>query len=389
MKINNLAFLKLSANYTSLYFYLGIMTPFWGMWLRNKGLSPSEIGIIIALPYIMKIIIVPLVSQAADRRDEYWRPLLISVCCGTLFSTFYFFDLNFWTLLLTTFLVNLFVPAITPLLETITVSQTVKHNLNYGRIRSFGSFSFIASSVAIGLFLKSNSINDVIWIVYGTLLLMIITTYNLPRGNKKILKDNNQIASPIRFLLSSGEFIWFLVIVGLLQMSHGVYYSMGSIYWQENGISEDIIGLLWGAGVIAEILLFIFCNNLIKKYPVFIIFAVIGFFGMLRWFIFSTTFYLPVLFSVQLLHGLTFGASHLAAIHYLGNKIDGGCGGTAQSLYSSLPLGLGMGLATYIGGVVYESAAGGAYIVMSLFCALAFLQSVFYFYRKKLSFYPN
>lgn len=375
MKTRSSSFFRLSANYASLYFYLGIMTPFWGMWLRSKGLSPSEIGIIIALPYIMKILIVPLISQAADRRDEYWRPLLVAVVCGTVFSTFYFFGTGFWQLLLITGVVNLFVPAITPLLETITVSQVAQHDLNYGRIRSFGSISFVAAAVILGFLLKQYSIDYVMLAIYASMLMIVMTTVVLPRGNKRRRIEETHI-SPIRYLLKNGDFVWFLVIVGLLQMSHGVFYSMGSIYWQENGIGEDIIGLLWAVAVVAEILLFVFCNNLIRKYPVFLIFAVIGFFGTIRWAVLTVSFSLPILFAVQLLHALTFGASHLAAIHYLGSKVDPTRAGTAQSLYSSLPLGLGMGMATYFGGVIYESAAGGAYIAMSLFCACAFVLSI-------------
>jgi len=128
--------------------------------------------------------------------------------------------------------------------------------------------------------------------------------------------------------------------------------------------------------VSSEILLFVFCNNLIRKYPVFLIFAVIGFFGTIRWAIFTFTFSLPILFGAQLLHALTFGASHLAAIHYLGSKISPSHAGTAQSLYSCFPLGLGMGIATYLGGVIYEYAAGGAYLTMSFFCLGAFVLSL-------------
>ena len=351
------------------------MTPFWGMWLRHKGLSPSEIGIIIALPYIMKILIVPLVSQAADRRDEYWRPLLVAVVLGTVFATLYFFGVGFWQLLLITGAVNLFVPAITPLLETITVSQVAKHDLNYGRIRSFGSISFVAAAVVIGFFLKHNPIDYVMGVIYISMLIMIMTIVILPRGNKQ-RKVEDTHGAPILYLLRNADFVWFLVIVGLLQMSHGVFYSMGSIYWQENGISEEIIGLLWAVAVVAEILLFVFCNNLIRKYPVYLIFAVIGFFGAIRWVVMTFNFSLPILFVVQLLHALTFGASHLAAIHYLGSKVSPERAGTAQSLYSSLPLGLGMGIATYVGGVIYESSGGGAYMAMSLFCACAFILSM-------------
>jgi|TARA_B110000459_G_scaffold153373_1_gene167461 PPP family 3-phenylpropionic acid transporter len=375
MKNSNNLFLRLSANYTSLYFYLGIMTPFWGMWLKSKGLSPSEIGIIIALPYIMKVLIVPLISQAADRRDEYWRPLMIAVVFGTVFSTFYFFGTGFWQLFFITGAVNLFVPAITPLLETITISQVRRQDLNYGRIRSFGSIAFIGAAVILGFLLKEYSIDNVMLAIYGSMLIMIITTVALPRGNKR-RNNKDSLGSPIGYLLKNKDFVWFLVIVGLLQMSHGVFYSMGSIYWQENGIGEDVIGLLWAVAVLSEILLFVFCDNLIRKYSVFLIFAVIGFVGTIRWAVFTFTFSLPILFGAQLLHALTFGASHLAAIHYLGSKINPSRAGTAQSLYSSLPLGLGMGVATYLGGVTYEYADGGAYLTMSFFCLGAFVLSL-------------
>lgn len=383
MKANYAAFLRLSANYTSLYIYLGIMTPFWGMWLRNKGLSPSEIGIIIALPYLMKVIVAPLISQAADKRGEYWRPLLISIVLGTVFTGFYFVGTSFWSLLLITFAVNLCFPAVTPLLETITVSQSVKHDLNYGRIRSFGSVSFIVATVVVGLFLKSYSIDYVLWAVCGSLLFLLTTVLCLPRGNKRVADQNNLSASPMKSLLKSNEFVWFLIVVGLLQMSHGVFYSMGSIYWKENGIDEDIIGLLWGVGVVAEVLLFVFCNNVVKKYPVFLLFAVIGFCGVIRWMILSMTMSLPILFIIQILHGVTFGASHLAAIQYMASKITPARAGTAQSLYSALPLGLGMGLSTYVGGVIYERESAGAYIAMAFLCAVALLLSIIFLYRKK------
>lgn len=383
-KIKTSVFLKLSSNYTSFFIYLGIITPFWAMWLSSRGLSPSEIGIIIAVPYIIKIIVAPLISQAADKRAEYWRPLLFSVAFSVVISVFYIFASDFWSLLLITLLVNLTMPAVLPLMETITVGQSAKYNLNYGHIRSFGSVSFIVASVLLGMFLKNNSIDYVLWAFYGSMILLLLTVIILPRGNKKAKTANETMSiSPIKHLLSDGDFIWFLSVVGLLQMSHGVYYSMGSIYWEENGIGEDVIGFLWAVGVIAEIIFFLYFHKVINKYPLSVIFAIIGLFGVIRWATIAMSMSLPILFVVQLIHGLTFGASHLAAIYYLGERVKKDYAASSQSLYSALPLGLGMGLSTYIGGVIYEYVANGAYFFMAFLCALAFLLSVFRYIHKK------
>ncbi|MBT5072494.1 MAG: 3-phenylpropionate MFS transporter [Kordiimonadaceae bacterium] len=384
MKIKTSVFLKLSSNYTSFFIYLGIITPFWAMWLSSRGLSPSEIGIIIAVPYIIKIIVAPLISQAADKRAEYWRPLLISVVFSVIVSGFYIFAAGFWSLLLITLVVNITMPAVLPLMETITVGQSVKHDLNYGHIRSFGSAAFIVATVLMGMFLKNNSIDYVLWAFYGSMILLLITVILLPRGNKKAhISSETKSSSPIKHLLSDGDFVWFLCVVGLLQMSHGVYYSMGSIYWKENGLGEDVIGFLWAVGVIAEIIFFLYFQKIINKYPLSMIFAIIGLLGALRWATMAMSMSLPVLFVVQLIHGLTFGASHLAAIHYLAKRVKRDYAASSQSLYSALPLGLGMGLATYVGGVIYEYVSSGAYFLMAFLCALAFLLSIIRFIRKK------
>ncbi|MDG1857613.1 MAG: 3-phenylpropionate MFS transporter [Emcibacteraceae bacterium] len=375
-------FSRLSANYTSMYIYLGIMTPFWGMWLRSKGLSASEIGILIAIPYILKIFIAPFISQLADKRDEYWRPLVICVTSGMFFTICYFWADDFWSLLIVTVLINLTMPAVVPLLETITVSQSEKHTLDYGRIRSFGSASFIVAAIIVGWFLKSQDVDNLLWYVIASLVLLIITVLLMPRGNKKRKQEITKQGSPIKELLSNRDFVWFLLVVGLLQVSHGVYYSMGSIYWKEMGLGEDVIGLLWAVGVVAEILFFIFCGPWIRKYPIAVTFAVIGLMGALRWTMLAISLSLPILFVVQLFHGLTFGASHLVAIQYISKNVKSEFSGTAQSLYSSLPLGLGMGLSTYVGGIIYENGQGDAYFAMAALCAVAFLMALLRLYRR-------
>ena len=39
---------RLSALYGGIFLAIGIMMPFWPVWLEAKGLRPTEIGIVIA-----------------------------------------------------------------------------------------------------------------------------------------------------------------------------------------------------------------------------------------------------------------------------------------------------------------------------------------------------
>ena len=50
-----------------------------------------------------------------------------------------------------------------------------------------------------------------------------------------------------------------MIAVGLIQGSHAAYYVYSTIYWTSIGISVSQTSLLWGIGVLAEIVLFFFC----------------------------------------------------------------------------------------------------------------------------------
>ncbi len=87
--------------------------------------------------------------------------------------------------------------------------------------------------------------------------------------------------------------------------------------------------------------------------------------GVLRWTVMAFDPPLAALVGLQALHGLTFGASHLGAVHYIAATVPQHLAGTAQALYASVTSGIAMGAATLLAGELYASVAGGAYLAMS------------------------
>ena len=68
---------------------------------------------------------------------------------------------------------------------------------------------------------------------------------------------------------------------------------------------------------------------------------------------------------MQVLHGLTFGAAHLGAIHYISDRVPETCAATAQGLYASASAGIVMGAAMMATGPLYTALSGRAYLVMA------------------------
>ena len=92
--------------------------------------------------------------------------------------------------------------------------------------------------------------------------------------------------------------------------------------------------------------------------------------GTIRWPLMALDPHVALLAPLQALHGLTFGATHLGAIHFMSAAIPASHAGTAQGLFATLT-GVMMGLAIIASGPLYAALGGSAYAVMTVPAVLA------------------
>jgi PPP family 3-phenylpropionic acid transporter len=170
-------------------------------------------------------------------------------------------------------------------------------------------------------------------------------------------------------LLARPPLLMFLLAAALIQGSHGVYLGFGTLHWRSIGLSDGTIAALWVEGVVAEILLFYWGARLLGRLGPLGLLALGGGAGVLRWLGTAFAAGLPALALLQLLHGLTFGAAHLGAMHHLARRLPAGQAATGQALYSALVGGLGQGFALLLAGALYGTMGGMAYLAMAAVAA--------------------
>jgi PPP family 3-phenylpropionic acid transporter len=98
--------------------------------------------------------------------------------------------------------------------------------------------------------------------------------------------------------------------------------------------------------------------------------------GILRWSLAGMATWLPWIAGLQLLHALTFGASHLGAMHFLSRAVPMAAAASAQSIYAAVSSGVGSGLVMAVAGMLYAAYGGGAYLFMALLSAAGLLGAV-------------
>ncbi len=353
---------RLSLFFAAIFVVVGIQLPFWPVWLAAQGLGPAEIGLLMALSIAVKVFANPLTAHLADRRGERRRPMVILAVAAL--ASFALFDLvdGFWPILAVSILFFMVWPPIMPLGESLTMITVHREGLDYGRIRLWGSISFIAMAVISGRILVDQPPDIIYWMVLAALAVAVAACALVPDARPEKTASTR---APVLLVMGNRRFILFLAAAALIQGSHAVYYAFGTLHWQAVGYSDALIGALWAEGVVAEVVLFAFGNRVVRRLGPEGLIVLGGLAATVRWTMTGLTDALPVLVCVQALHALTFGATHLGAMHFVARTIAPSLSATAQSLYSAAVMGLGLGLMLLISGELYGRFGGDAYQAMA------------------------
>jgi MFS transporter, PPP family, 3-phenylpropionic acid transporter len=323
--------LRLSLFYAALFATVGVQLPYWPLWLASRGLDAAGIGAVLAAVLWVKVFTNPLAGWLADRIGDRRRVMLGFALAALAGNVLFAPAHGFWPIFAVSLVAGAAFSALMPLGDNLTLVEAARHGFDYGRVRLWGSVSFIATALLGGRLLKGRAPDTVlVW-----LILLI-----------------------------------FFAGATLVQASHSVYYAFGTLHWRAIGHSETAIGALWAEGVVAEIGLFLMGARLVERLGPAGLLALGGGAGIVRWLGTGVAEGLPALALLQLLHALTFGAAHLAAMHFIARAVPPDLSATAQALYSASVAGLGFGVAMALSGTLYAAFGARAYWAMAVLAGL-------------------
>ncbi len=362
--------LRFAGFYGAVFLVLGAQLPYWPLWLEARGLSGSEVGVLLAAAAWVKVASNPLAGYLADSSG---RPRLVICALMALAGIgFLGFGLarDFWALLMLQILTAACFQALLPLGESRTLVAVRRHGLDYGRSRLWGSITFVVGVLAIGGGLDLLPVESLPWLLAGGLGLGLLAALGLPA-----LAEGREAPTrgALKRLLSDAPLLWFLLAAALVQASHAAYYAFSAIAWRAAGHGTFTIGWLWTEGVLAEILFFALSGRILKRvsFRSLVLLAAAG--GLLRWGVTAITADLPALAAVQLLHAATFAAAHLAAVHVIAARAPAGLAATGQSLYASVSGGVLMGAMMLAVGPLYDWLGLQSFYVMAGLCGLSLI----------------
>jgi len=363
---------RLSFSYWTYFFYGGLSMPWWPIWLSSQGLSEVEIGDLLAFERIFIVAVSLIVAHYSDRTGHR-RKILILFAVGMTVG-YALFDVA--TVLWHFFVIAAFSAIcrspLIPLSDSITMTHVRREEAEYGKVRLWGTISFILGSYAGGGILAYLSDDIILWAIVLSCVFVVVGFWVLPDTRSEGVAPH--FTAGIR-LATRPIFVLFVITVALSMTSHTAVYVFGSLYWRGEGISEATISFFWAFGAASEIFVFWKGAALLKRFgPIMLIFSGATA-GVLRWYLTGISTEIWVLTIAQALHAFTFGAAHLGGMTFISRIAPKELLTTAQTLYTALAMGAAMALMTPITGRLYQMVGPeGTFFVMM---ALAGSSSVF------------
>ena len=351
----------------------GIAIPFFPVWLDARGLSDVEIATIIAVPGLLRVFLTPFAGMFADRApNRRFAAILFTLPAPFVFVLGWWFD---------TFSPLLFIVALSfttwglalPVGEALALTGMRRFGLDYGRMRIGGSVSFIVANLGAGALLTLLHADAIFWMVFGALVVTAMVAFGLPVTPPAVRAQDDR-ARPVRPPMWSAfrepAFVVLILVGGLIQASHAMLYSFGSLFWHAQGFDGVAIGAFWATAVVCEIVLFHWSSPLVRRFGPFGFLTIGGLAAIVRWLAFPLEPGFAGYLVLQGLHAFSFGAVYVGTQHAIAHSVPEELTASAQGMMAMVS-GLLMALTTLASGPLYEALGGQAFALMAVSPAVA------------------
>jgi MFS transporter, PPP family, 3-phenylpropionic acid transporter len=372
MESNTRIKMIISSQYFLYFGLLGVFLPYFNLYCYHLEFTGFQIGLLSSIRSVM-LVLFPLLWGSLADRFQLRRPIYIFCCfTSTIAWAFYLYHQEFWMMFVITIFYGIFSSPLISFLEATTIESLGKEKKQYGKIRAWGSFSFIMTVIVMGRIIDLSSVQIIILciLIGSTLMSLFSTAIPGVAPQKKSI-----FISQAKHLLTRKVFI-FLICAFLMLVSHGAYYGFFSIHLEKLGYDSTFIGFSWALASTAEIFVMIKSESIFKRFSMEKVLVFSFFIAVLRWLTLYTATSTAIILLSQLSHAVTYGTFHMASILYIDQLAPKETKTLAQAANNALTYGLGLMVGFFLSGILFEPL--GTYNLFLLSAGVAALAGILF-----------
>lgn len=347
--------------------------PYLQIIFRNKGYSHSLCGLLIAIGEIATIIIPLVVSSLANKsgKSKYF------IIGATLISSLLFIPFAFSNSVIIVLIVSALAVGIASTLNPMTDAAITRglegNSSKYGAVRSAGSMSYVVALTFFSLtgFPKEENNYSILLSILIAMAIMLIAGIILKGNDGEVKSKDSSLFSSLK---SFPKKFWILmIVVAFSRFSQGAIDKLIPGFLTEDLGLGQYFTLFVALGALCEFFFMNIFGKLINKNKIkpWVLILISSLALSLRMLLYLLPGLAPIIIA-QCLHGLTFGAFHVAVIAIISSSVDSSRYEIGCSIYFSLATHLPELLAVLSGGVIIDSLGyKGLFLIFSVFPLIA------------------
>lgn len=347
------------------------------VYLQNNGFPAARFGLLNAIACAVSILAMTFWGVISDRTGSVRKIVILTLTLGC--GLYALVPLIPADLPVSPVLFLIFIPAISffrtpmaPFVDNLTVRNCAEHGLNYGAIRSSGSFLFaIAGVLVVNLLIPGLGLRSTFWAMGLVMLVAIVLTWFCyePQGGGKRAKKTTAGSGE---LFRNPKFVTFLIFCFVFQM--GMTFESGFLPYlmADLDIDSTNLGLILSVRALMEIPFLFFIAKLRRRIKLHHLImmgaALMGLEALLFSFFVHS---LPQMLVFAAFYGLGGGLWIGTSTNYIYELAPAHLRATAHGLFISVSQISGI-LSNLLGGVLFDLIGGKPfYCVVSCVFALS------------------
>lgn len=323
----------------SLYYFIYFIamassSPFLSLYLQGKGISDTEIGILLAIGSVIAIVSQPVLGYINDRSKDPRKLLACSMILSPIVFSGYALFNGFWSLFVVSTLLAV-VQSITPIMDAIAIKAGERKGFTYGQIRLWGALGFALATVAAGYAYHVIGI-QASFLVYGGLsILLIFNTVYLPKTGQ-LAEPHEKVFKGIWKVAQRKALLIFILICFLLTITSSVNYSFLPLYYEDLHYPMSLVGLNYTVAALVEVPLFYLSGKAIERFGVMriVITGSVLYTVKYVWMAFAPN--VAIVITIQILDGMAYALYWSASVNLVSDLAPANRTATAQTLYGAI-----------------------------------------------------
>jgi len=363
--------------YVLMYAAFGVASPFWPRFFETRGMSPEQIGLVLGLGTIVRLLAGPAAARVADRLQQLRHVLAASAALASCLACGLPWIAAFWLFLIVRLCHEAALTPTTSLADALALDASKSRGpaatgFEYGWVRGSASAAFVFGTLVAGQVIGWTALSSIAW-MHGALLLGAAASAMLlpaPENKTGVAPEPSSFRA-ISELMGIVVFRRMVLVAALVFGSHAMHDAFAVIRWNAAGISPTMISVLWSEAVVAEVMVFILIGpRLVDRFGPGGAAAIASMAAVFRWIVMASSTHPGALAIVQPLHGMTFALLHLASMRLMSAALPQHLAATGQAIYALGP-GLVTALLTLSAGMLYARLGASGFLLMALLSALA------------------